>query len=142
MQDRPLFPENSTAGRNATPLQDLSAALTRSEAAFKIFRDFSVCGLRELAAASLQGLTDSRRLGALDLYDRPVGEVVKELESRQLELEIEIKTAPTACSPANFRNTAWTIERGDSILLLTDGTSSNAFVVGVQKRSNRINPNQ
>jgi hypothetical protein len=132
--------ENPESERLSTPLQDLSAALTRGDAAFKMFRDFSVCGLRELAGASLQGLMNSRSLTAMDLYDRPIGDVMRELESRGVQ--VERQTANKACSHENFRNTAWTMKRGDSVLLLTDVEGRNALVVGIQKQQNRVNPNQ
>ncbi|MBW4518162.1 MAG: hypothetical protein KME16_00320 [Scytolyngbya sp. HA4215-MV1] len=140
MRDGSPLEDNVRINRQATPLQDLSAALTRSEAAFKMFRDFSVCGLRELVGNSLQGLTNSRRLTAMDLYDRPLREVEQLL--RQQNIEVETRTASKACSPQNLRNTAWTIEPGSNITLLIYGDR----VVGIQKGDQRFpnldNPNQ
>jgi hypothetical protein len=119
--------EDENAVRSSTPLQNLSAALTRSEAVFKMFRDFSVCGLRELVGASLQGLTDSSSLTAMDLYDRPLEEVGELLRER--EIKYTTSEARKACSPENFSNMAWTIdgERGVTLLIYGDR------VVGIQR---------
>ena len=119
--------ENPESVRLSTPLQDLSAALTRGDAAFKMFRDFSICGLRELAGASLQGLTNSRSLTAMDLYDRPLREVEVLLNQRQIGHITQ--TAAKACSPENFKNTAWTINPREGVTLLVFGDR----VVGVQR---------
>jgi hypothetical protein len=124
------------------PLQDLSAALIRSEAVFKMFRDFSVCGLRELVSNSLQGLTNSGSLIAMDLYDRPLREV--EVLLNQRNIEHITQTAAKACSPENFKNTAWTINPREGVTLLVFGDR----VVGVQRGTqqqpnpdNHDNPN-
>jgi hypothetical protein len=138
MPVRPGEDENDV--RVSTPLQDMSAALNRSEAIFKMFRDFSVCGLRELVGGSLQGLTNSRSLTAMDLYDRPLRDVTQELRNRGVQYERRI--ANKACSPENFRNTAWTIQGRDFLILLTDGEDDNAPVVGIQKQDNRVNLHQ
>lgn len=129
MRDGSPLEDNASVSQQPTPLQDLSAALTRSEAAFKMFRDFSVCGLRELVEASLQGLTNSGSLTAMDLYDRPLREVEPLLGQRSIG--VETQTATKACSPENFRDTAWTIKPGSFVILLIHGDR----VVGVQKRS-------
>lgn len=128
--------------QSRNPLQDLSEVITRSEAAFKLFRDFPASGLSELLGASLkrlselQGLSDSRSFGAMDLYDRPMSEVkklneVKKLLAKQgiLDVIISFKKVNPAYSPDNFRNTAWTINSGESVTLLHDGDR----VVGIQK---------
>ncbi|MEH2048248.1 hypothetical protein [Nostoc sp.] len=137
MQDGSPLGDNASVRRQPTPLQDLSAALIRSEAAFKMFRDFSVCGLRELVDVSLQGLTDSRRFGAMDLYDRPVREV--EVLLNQRNIEHITQSANKACSPENFRNTAWTINRGESVTLLVYGDRVVGIQKGTQQSSNLDN---
>jgi len=123
-------PEKDTSATpHSTPLQDLSTALTRSEAAFKMFRDFSVCGLRELVSNSLQGLTDSGSLTAMDLYDLPIKDATDLLMQRRPISQPTIVKAPKACSPENFRDTAWTIAPGENVTLLVHGDR----VVGIQK---------
>lgn len=140
MRDGSPLEDNASVSRQPTPLQDLSAALTRSEAAFKMFRDFSVCGLRELVDVSLQGLTDSRRLGAMDLYDRPVREV--EVLLNQRDIEHMTRTANKACSPENFKNTAWTIDRREGVTLLVYGDRVVGIQKGIQQSPNPDNPDQ
>ena len=119
--------DNPRDNEEFKPLQDLSAALIRSEAVFKMFRDFSVCGLRELVSNSLQGLTDSGSLTAMDLYDRPRAEALELLG--QKDIQPSIRDARKSCSPENFKGTAWTINRGEDITLLIFSDR----VVGVQR---------
>jgi hypothetical protein len=140
MQDKSPLEENASVSRQATPLQDLSTALTRTEAAFKMFRDFSVCGLRELVDVSLQGLTDSRKLGAMDLYNRSTGEVEALLTNR--DIQHSIRTLNKACSPENLRNTAWTINPSEGVTLLVHGGRVVGVQKGIQRPPETNNPHQ
>ncbi|MEH2455964.1 hypothetical protein [Nostoc sp.] len=126
--------------QRSTPLQDLSAALIRSESAFKMFRDFSICGLRELVGVSLQGLTDSSSLSAMDLYDLPIQEAI-DLLGQKRGIQPNINRDGKACSPENFRDTAWTINRGESLTLLVYGDRVVGIQKGTQQSSNPDNPN-
>lgn len=138
MQDNSPLEDNTRLRRQPTPLQDFSTALTRSEAAFKMFRDFSVCGLRELVNASLQGLTDSRSLTAMDLYDRPLEEVQALLRDR--EIEYTTRTVRKACSSKNFRNMAWTIDGEQEVILLIFGDRVVGIQKGIRQSPNPDNP--
>ena len=125
------------------PLQDLSAAMIRSEAVFKMFRDFSVCGLRELVSNSLQGLTNSVSLTAMDIYDLPINDATDLLSQQRYHIsQLTIVEVPKACSPENFRDTAWTIAPGEDVTLLVHGGRVVGVQKGIQRPPETNNPHQ
>lgn len=119
MEDRERFEQQAIAQRRYTFFTKIDTAFDRTEGIFKMIRNFSGCVLRDLANDSIQQLTDTNKITAMDMYDRPVGDVKTMLEQYGIKsTERQVREAE-ACSLNNLRKMSWTVSRGSSVELLT-----------------------
>lgn len=132
MQDRPNNEDSTTNARQVAErpryntFQNLDTILTRGETALKMIRDFSQCGIRDLASRVLQPLSNTSTISVMDLYDRPAQEATRILIQRFDNIEVQERRVPEdvpeqdACLQ-NLRQMSWTIEPGKTrrIELLT-----------------------
>lgn len=129
--------------KSSEKLQDLSEEIIRRQSALKLFFDFPASGFGELLVASLkkvievQGLNASESFGAMDLYGRPWQDVQQLLKSQHTS--VSPMRVNAGYSPQNFKNTAWTINSGDSVTLLHDGDRVVGVKRGIQQESNPDN---
>jgi hypothetical protein len=137
MQDRPIEPNANTTSQATkrspyTAFRSLDTLLTRGEVALKMVRDFSKCGVRDLANRTLQGLANQNSIAVMDLYGRSAQDA-QQILRQQFGDEIAIREnripEEDACLKS-LRQTDWIIERGQPIELLVN--QSNGTVVGVR----------
>ena len=132
---------NPEKNQDLIVLKNLSTALIRGEALFRMTTDYLNCSLQSLVSAPLQGVTNSGSLSALDLYGLLASEALEILLKR--EIQHEFRRVDNVCA-VGLGDMAWTIQNSDSILVLTDSevnadgvvTEANARVLGVQKQQN------
>lgn len=142
MQDRPIS-ENSTAEARAvvnqrryTTFSSLDTLFTRGETALKMVRDFSQCAVRDLATGVVRDLSNSNKVSAMDVYDRPIREAQEFLQSQGIRVIERKVSQDEACSLGNLRQTQWTILANQPIELLT----YNDRVVGIHISRGNDNP--
>ncbi len=135
MQDRPIGEDaTTTSPRISNPprytlFRQLDTLLTRGEAALQMARNFSQCGLGELASGVVDGLANFNRVSVMDLYGRSPQDAAAILKERNQEIQIA-KVTPVSGDEAcikTLRQMQWTLEPG-KIELLTE----NDLVVGVR----------
>jgi hypothetical protein len=108
---------------------------TRGDAALKMIRKFSECGLNGLVNNSFSEFSNPNpnQISALDLYDRSIDDARSILASGNIEWRpVPLESADEACAFKNLRQMHWTILQGDKLKLLT----YNNKVVSIQVDSN------
>jgi hypothetical protein len=142
MQDRPIGEDSTAEARSVvnqpryTTFRSLDTLFTRGETALKMVRDFSPCAVRDLATGVLRELSNTNKVSAMDIYDRPVGEAQELLKSQKINAKERQVSETEACSLRNLQKTQWTLTRDQSVVLLTYSDR----VVGVHSSSGNDNP--
>jgi hypothetical protein len=143
MQDRPIGEDATTTSPQIsnppryTLFRQLDTLFTRGEVALQMARNFSQCGLRELASGVVDGLANFNKVSAMDLYGRTPGQAVALLQERFKEGVQVVQVTPVSGAEAcikNLRQMQWSIERGMRIELLTE----HDLVVGVKTAEPQI----
>jgi len=119
MEDRERFEEEVSTQRQYTFFTKIDRAFDRTEGILKMIRNFSGCVLRDLANDSLEQLTDTNKIMAMDVYDRPVGDVTAMLKPYGIGFTERQVPESEACSLNNLRKMSWTVSRGSRVELLT-----------------------
>jgi hypothetical protein len=117
-------------------LENIVTALNRGEALLKIVGDFSTAALQQLEVFNLSQLANPDTLTAMDIYDRPLAEVTKLLQSRKIQFNIAKNVTETEIHNLNnLGSMAWKIPLGSRVELLTHQDRVLGIrVIGEQKK--------
>jgi hypothetical protein len=117
-------------------LENIVTALNRGEALLKIVGDFSTAALQQLEVFNISQLANPDTLTAMDIYDRPLTEVTKLLQSRKIQFNIAKNVTETEIHNLNnLGSMAWKIPLGSRVELLTHQDRVLGIrVIGEQKK--------
>jgi hypothetical protein len=117
-------------------LENIVTALNRGEALLKIVGDFSTAALQQLEVFNISQLANPDTLTAMDIYDRPLTEVKKLLQSKNIQFNNpKTVTEEEAHNLNNLGLIAWKIPFGSRVELLTHQDRVLGIrVIGEQKK--------